>query len=230
MANVETTLSASKDDYQIHLNFLPVEMNASLCLIYRRRCASAQEERPTPQATAHKLPAIDASDRDWQSYWVLPEVADGFEAFEYQPPWNPDLSRRILFGCLKRSVEASLRPDQYQFPANTFIQEVSLIMATHPEGNEVLVVQPYFLKDFASGRLPRRLSFQSRQRDSFWAQNSAAQPQPRQKLQAKRGLLRGPFFKGSAILGKQMVCVRGTGASWYSGAPEGIEGFRGVVR
>ncbi len=97
-------------------------------------------------ATAHKLPAIDESDKDWQSYWVIPEAAEGFEVFEYQPSWSPDLSRRILFGCLKRSVESSLSPRQYKFPSNSFIQEVSLIMATHPEGDEVLVVQPYYLK------------------------------------------------------------------------------------
>ncbi len=146
MTIADSTSGTRKDDYQIHLNFLPVEMNVSRCLIYRRLCASSQEERPTPQATAHKLPAIDASEEEWKSYWVLPEAADGFEAFEYQPLWSPDLSRRILFGCLKRSVEASLQPHQYQFPANSFIQEVSLIMATHAEGDEVLVVQPYFLK------------------------------------------------------------------------------------
>src|SRR5579859_658455 len=146
MTNAEMMPGTGKDDYQIHLNFLPVEMNAARCLIYRRRCASAQEERPLPQASAHKLPAIDVSEEEWQSYWVIPEMAEGFEAFEYQPSWNPDLSRRVLFGCLKRSVEASLEPRQYRFPANTFIQEVSLVMATHSEGDEVLVVQPYFLK------------------------------------------------------------------------------------
>ena len=146
MISVDVTSSTQRNDYQMHLNFLPVEMNGVRCLIYRRRRASAQEERPTPQATAQKLPAIDASDVDWQSYWVLPEASDGFEGFEYQPSWSPDLSRRILFGCLKRSVESSLQPQQYQFPANSFIQEVSLIMETHSEGDEVLVVQPYFLK------------------------------------------------------------------------------------
>lgn len=39
------------------------------CLIYRRRCASAQEERPVAQATVHKLPALDASEKDWETYW-----------------------------------------------------------------------------------------------------------------------------------------------------------------
>jgi len=140
------TQGTGKDEYLIHVNFLPVEMNASRCVVYRRLRNSDQEERPTPEATSQKLPVADASEENWQSYWVVAEAAEGFEAFDYQPSWNPDLSRRIMFGCLKRSVEASLQPRQYQFPANSFIQEVSLIMEAHPEGDEVLVVQPYFLK------------------------------------------------------------------------------------
>jgi hypothetical protein len=146
MPNQETRPTKGQDDYQIHLNFLPVEISTTPCLIYRRR-AFPQEERPVPQATAHKLPEVDASENDWQTYWVVEEATDGFQAFEYQALWNPDLSRRILFGCLKRSAEASLQSRQYQFSANSFIPEVSLIMASHPnEGDEVLVVQPYFLK------------------------------------------------------------------------------------
>jgi hypothetical protein len=84
-----------------------------------------------------------------------PEAADGFEPFEFQPAWNADIARRILFDCLKRSVESSLEPAQYHFPDNSFIQEVSLIMATHPEGDEQLVVQPYSLKALAQDRVPR---------------------------------------------------------------------------
>jgi Piwi domain len=140
------TAGSGKDDYQVHLNFLPVELHSAHCLIYRRRCESAQQKRPMPRATAHKLPAVSADEKQWLTYWVLPEAAEGFESFEYRPSWNADLTRRILFGCLKRSVESSLQPQQYQFPPNSFIQEVSLIMATHAEGNEALVVQPYFLK------------------------------------------------------------------------------------
>ena len=48
--------------------------------------------------------------------------------------------------CLRRSVTASLQPQQYRFPENSFIEEVSFVMQTHPEGEEELVVQPYSLK------------------------------------------------------------------------------------
>jgi hypothetical protein len=146
MMSTDKPPSLAKDDYLIHLNFLPVEMSASPCTIYRRLCASAQEERPSALATAHRLPVLSPTEVEWQSYWVLHEPAEGFAPFDYQASWSADVSRRILFECLRRSVTASLSPQQYRFPENNFIQEVSLIMANHPEGNEALVIQPYFLK------------------------------------------------------------------------------------
>lgn len=146
MAYPETTLSTGKDDYQIHLNFLPVEMNGAHFVIYRRKCASPQEQRPTPEASAHKLPAVAQDEKDWSSYWVLPETATGFVAFDFQPEWNADITRRIIFGCLRRSVESRLKKTEYRFPEKSFIEEVSFVMQTHPEGEEELIVQPYSLK------------------------------------------------------------------------------------
>jgi len=146
MPNPETTPSRGKDDYHIHLNFLPVEMSGTHFVIYRRKCTSPQEQRPTPQASAHKLPAAAVDEKDWQSYWVLAEAAEGFEAFDFQPEWNADITRRIIFGCLRRSVESQLKTTEYRFPENSFIEEVSFVMQTHPEGEEELVVQPYSLK------------------------------------------------------------------------------------
>jgi Piwi domain len=146
MVNVETALNAAKNEYHIHLNFLPVEMDGVRVRLHRRQCASAHEERPTSQATAHRLPAADASDEEWSSYWVLPNAAEGFEPFDFEPAWNGDLARRIIFDCLRRSVEAKLKPAEYRFPENSFIEEVSLVMHAHPEGEEELIVQPYSLK------------------------------------------------------------------------------------
>jgi hypothetical protein len=146
MVNSETTPTTGKDDYHIHLNFLPVETGGARFVIYRRKCASPQEQRPTPRASAHKLPAAAGDEKDWQSYWVLPQAAEGFEAFDFQPEWNADIARRIIFGCLRRSVESQLKTTEYRFPENSFIEEVSFVMQTHPEGEEELVVQPYSLK------------------------------------------------------------------------------------
>jgi hypothetical protein len=146
MANPETTGSTGKDDYRIHLNFLPVEVSGSHFPIYRRKCSSVQEQRPTPEAGAYKLPAVNSDEQNWPSYWVLLEAAENFEPFDFQAEWNADVTRKIIFSCLRRAVLARLKPSEYRFPENSFIEEVSLVIQSHPEGQEELVIQPYSLK------------------------------------------------------------------------------------
>lgn len=138
--------AGARVDYRIHLNFIAVDVRGLRCRVYRRTRASDQEERPLAIAAAHSLPLNDPAEDNWPSYWVVSEQAEGFEPFDYDYSWNPDLSRRILFDSLKRSVVANLTADQYEFPENSFIQEVSLIMKTHDEGAETLEIQPYTLK------------------------------------------------------------------------------------
>ncbi len=163
MLTQESISRVPSDDYKIHLNFLSVEMKSARCVVFRRPRASAQEDRPSPQATAQRLPSVERSSGDWNSFWILTEPADGFEPFDYDPAWSPDLSRRILYDALKRSVLSSRRPDAYRFPVNPFIQEASLIMTKHAEGDELLVVQPYFLK--ASQKLGFLVDFHFSLRD-----------------------------------------------------------------
>jgi hypothetical protein len=146
MASLETTLSTGKDDYHIHLNFLPVDTSGVHFVIYRRKCASQQEQRPRREASAHRLPEKDPGEADWPSFWVLLGPAKGFEAFDFQPEWNSDIARRIIFASLRRSVESRLNTNEYRFPESSFIQEVSFAMQMHPEGAEELIVQPYSLK------------------------------------------------------------------------------------
>jgi hypothetical protein len=144
MANSER--NAGKDDYRIHLNFLPVKADGTKFQVYRRKCISAQEERPKPAASAHRLPAIDPKETDWSQYWVLSEEAEGFEPFSFDLEWNPDIARRLVFECFKRSVRANLKAAEYRFPPKDFIDEVALVMERHAEGAEELVVQPYSLR------------------------------------------------------------------------------------
>jgi hypothetical protein len=116
------------------------------CTLYRRKSLGAQEGRPQADATAHKLPVDLLSEDNWQTFWVRLEAAKEFDQFEFQPKWNPDLTRRILFDGLKRSTKALLHPQEYFFPENSFIEEASFVTESHEEGDELLVVQPYSLR------------------------------------------------------------------------------------
>jgi len=135
------------NDYNIHLNFLPIDGHIPNTALYRRVCSSPQEQRPSPNATAHKLPENSVDGNDWQRYWVNGELAEGFEKFQFQPSWNLDLTRRLVFQGLKRSIESHLSPTEYHVWDRGFIPEVSLIMQSHPEGEELLVIQPYSLRE-----------------------------------------------------------------------------------
>lgn len=135
-----------QEDYLIHLNFLPVKGVIPTCILYRRRCASAKEQRPFLSARSYRLPVDPEDTEGWEQFWVAAEQREKFEPFEFSPSWNRGLIRRVLFASLVKSVERSLKPEQYRIPANEFIEEVSLIMETHPEGDELLVVQPYALR------------------------------------------------------------------------------------
>jgi hypothetical protein len=130
----------------IHLNFLPAEVNGTHFPIYRRKCTSPQEERPVSEAGAYKLPVSNPSEQNWPSYWVLLEAAENFETFDFRAEWNADVTRKIIFNSLRHSVQAQLKPSEYRFPDNHFIDEVSLVIQAHPEGQEELVIQPYSLK------------------------------------------------------------------------------------
>jgi hypothetical protein len=142
----ENTSSTVDNDYRIHLNFLPIMSGLESCVVYRRVRTSAQEERPVPDATAHKLPRKPGDENDWPSYWVVLEPTADFESLEFQPTLNVDLKHRSLFYGLKQSITQRLSDKQYRLPKNHFYQDISLIMESHDEGDEVLVVQPYSLK------------------------------------------------------------------------------------
>ncbi len=134
------------EDYRIHLNFLPVVGDIPPLTLYRRLRASSQEERPVPSASAFALPREQRDEKQWPSYWVLPVPHDGFDIFQCEPNWNTHLVRRMLFHSLKLAAQAALRPEQFRVPENEFIDELSFVMANHPEGQELVIVQGYVLR------------------------------------------------------------------------------------
>ncbi len=133
--------------YGIDLNFLPVEGDIPNCVLYRRLQSSPQEERPAPDAMLHKLPVAQSNvEGEWCHYWILAEQSTGFEAFEFQANLRLDITRGLLFRALTQSLVATQDSKTYILPRSPFVQEVSLVITTHPEGAELLVIQSYFLR------------------------------------------------------------------------------------
>lgn len=133
-------------DYLIHLNFLPVHGDLGIVRLYRKPLVTPQEPRPAEGLMAYRLPTKLGDTDDWPSYWVSFEQSDGFEPFEASPTLNTSLATRTLFHSLARAARQALPPDKFHVPDNEFIEELGLVCRSHTEGNEELLVQPYYLR------------------------------------------------------------------------------------
>jgi hypothetical protein len=133
------------EEYQIHLNFLPITGEVPPFRIYRKQ-RQQQDTRPSSDVRSYSLPVSLCDEQKRAPYWVQASPADGFEQFQVQPASNHELTRWILYLTLCESVRRHLQPADFHIPEHGFYDEVSLVMQRHEEGEELLVVQPYFLR------------------------------------------------------------------------------------
>ena len=134
------------ETYDIHLNFAPVVSPIPSFVVHRKLRNSPQEDRPSPTVKAYKLPAVPKDTEEWLSYWISTKPAPGFEPFTVAGDTNRDLTRHMLLLAVRESAAAKLAGTDFTVPEKDFIDEVSFTMARHSEGDELLVVQPYYLR------------------------------------------------------------------------------------
>ncbi|MGO9599627.1 MAG: Piwi domain-containing protein [Isosphaeraceae bacterium] len=131
------------NDYQLHLNFLPVVGEISSFKIYRKP-RPGSEARPDRDAASYSFAkGTDPDDRE--NFWVKAAPSDGYEPYVARADENNALTRWALSHALKDSIRSHLRADEYFIPEKGFLDEVALFMIRHAEGHEELVVQPYHL-------------------------------------------------------------------------------------
>ena len=152
-----------KGDYRIHLNLMPIAGDLPDFTVYRRVQATPDEERPHPDILAYRLPTTPDDDGDWQSYWISMGARDSFDAFRASQSTMPALTRRVLFHALESAAQTALQNDQYRVPKKRFLEAMEFVHRVHPQGDEVLVVQPYYLR--ATRQFGYLLDFRFRLRD-----------------------------------------------------------------
>ena len=131
-------------DYRIHVNFLPVACDLPRFRVFRRPHAP-EDVRPSDDTMLYSLPvASDPEDR--ASFWVKLSPTEGFEEWYVQPDDNRHLTHRAIYVALREAALRLLDPSQFRVPERDFIEELDLVMAEHPEGHELLTVQPYYLR------------------------------------------------------------------------------------
>jgi Piwi domain len=135
------------DDYSIHLNFFPVIGDIPAFRVYRKLRDDLTLPRPEGlDVQGYSLPR-DAPNRDdrWH-YWVGFTQLDGYEEFPVEPDANNNLTQWAMFKALCETASRQLNPPQLWILERGFLREVHFPMRSYPEGEQELVVQPYWLK------------------------------------------------------------------------------------
>lgn len=135
------------EDYRIHINFLPVVGEVPDFRVYRRPRAKPDEQRPTDgDCRAYSLPCSEADAEVRQVYWVRLEAHADYEPFQVKARFNNDLTQWALFRSIASQCAQTLPADRFWLPEKGFLREIHLNMRHHDEGDEQLILQPYFLR------------------------------------------------------------------------------------
>jgi hypothetical protein len=135
------------NDYQIHLNFLPVVGEIPEFQIYRQLRLDAQKKLPAGgDVHCYSLPKAAANFEERAVYWVCDQPKEGFELFTVGGAFNNNLTAWIFAKAIAEQCKRMLAPDDYWLPESGFLREIHLNMRRHTEGAEQLILQPYFLR------------------------------------------------------------------------------------
>ncbi len=136
-----TTLTT---DYRIQLNFLPLKDSAGIFGVYRK-LVETDDVRPSNNCRFHSLPIKDNRD-DRANYWISFSAIDGFDFVELDFFANNYVTIQALSHSLNSAASTGLKDSEYREPRDSFSASLSLVMASHPEGEELLLIEPYFLR------------------------------------------------------------------------------------
>lgn len=142
------------NNYTLHLNLFPIDCDLPTLGLYRA-ARNGNESLPDDPGLlgAYSLPDLNSDGKplsdDWGKYWISTSDRAGFTPFAFQPRFNPDLTKRLLFEGLQASVLAKLEPTEYQIKAHGFLKEVRFTIASFPEGQQQVIVAPYYLRSQA---------------------------------------------------------------------------------
>ena len=136
---------SNTDTYKIHLNFLSINPQLRDFHVYRLKEDSVSGGLRHRDTRSYRLPVRHIDEKDWVSYWISMEQHDEMEEFCVTPTMNPYLTCEMLFWSLKSAANTILPDDKYRI-VTSFGKKINFIHTMHQEGNEELVVRPYFLR------------------------------------------------------------------------------------
>jgi len=129
---------------ELHLNFIPIKGEIPPLSIYRRLRKEAEKIPHGESLFGCRLPVKDAAEPEWRQYMVSFSPRDEFEAFTTGSRAPVHLVQRAMVEGLNTRCH-ELPGLQWHLASESFLSEAIFPVGTHPEGEEEIVLQPYFL-------------------------------------------------------------------------------------
>ena len=136
-------------EYKIALNFFSLTVQEFSFTVYRK-CFQGEERRGIFQnCRKFSLPINVSGDvhdeNNRADYWVSFQPLTEFEPCIVQQYFNRYLTQQYLFGLLKEKSSSTLDADLYHIEENNFRKQIAFTLETHPEGEEKVWLEPFFL-------------------------------------------------------------------------------------
>lgn len=130
---------------ELHLNFLAVEGDIPEFQVYRKRRQSSERIPRGEGLIGSRLPVGSSASGDWPQYVVSFVPRDGFEPFTIKGNAPMHLLQRALIEGLSARCEELGPTLQWRIVSDGFLCEAIFPVGNHPEGEEEIVLQPYYL-------------------------------------------------------------------------------------
>ncbi|MFC4767196.1 Piwi domain-containing protein [Effusibacillus consociatus] len=126
----------------IRLNFFALSNQEFCFTLYRQKFNGQPKQDGFYKA---KLPT-DNSLETYEDYYVTTVPKDGFERFVCLGDFNTHLTVKLLWDSFLTKIRKSLNQDEYEVDDRRFSRKLAVVIGRHPEGNEVVEMEPYYLK------------------------------------------------------------------------------------
>ncbi len=126
----------------IALNFFPLKTDQFTITLYRLPFVEGKRPRCGDEKAVRRNLKVNG---EYHPYWTLFQRSEGTTKVVCQPFDNVYATIDGLRSALIQSCEKNLAPDKFR-AIGRFRRPVEIIMATHPEGIEVISLEPYLLR------------------------------------------------------------------------------------
>ncbi len=120
-------------------------------LVYRRPYLSQERRADNSGLSKHQLPAetsLEYQEANYLPYWVGFESGVDLDSFQCHSSFNPYVTCKYLYKLLKLNCESFIGQIEFTLPSkHEFTRRtIEFVIASFDEGNQIISIQPYYLK------------------------------------------------------------------------------------